>query len=267
MSIKAFALTAAAISAAVCASPAQAQSDYTDVAYNTFWSGTLQFTQTADAESALEVVGITYAATPGGGSVQTGTYNPATATGQTTWLQLLTGSTYPSSPTETVTAANASITYSRKGQSVTVKNFELNTQQGTVYADIYSSEGSFMHQSWLVAGDLSGTTGDPGNIVGGHAAGGYTNLVLDGYNPFRDATGALGIFNRGLGLSGPTVNWLGGVSFANVSYSADYLIGFYWPWELPPKASLVPEPSTYALMAAGFACLSMVVRRRKPRAA
>lgn len=264
MNIKTTPMAAVAFSAAIYAPFAHAQSDYTDIPYNTFWSGILQVTQTADAEEVLSLAGITYAVTPGGGSVQTSTYNTATGTGQTTWAQLLSDSAYSGGAVQTVTASSAAITYTRSGQSVTLKNFELDTQLGTVYADIYAREGSFLHQRWLVQDASSGTVGQPGAKPGNHSEGGYTGLVLDGnfgYNSYP--SGTAGILSRGLGLTGAFKNVLAGVGFANVSYSADYLNGFYWPWELPPKASLVPEPSTYGLMAFGFASLMLVARRKR----
>ncbi|WP_374605659.1 PEP-CTERM sorting domain-containing protein, partial [Niveibacterium sp.] len=151
--------------------------------------------------------------------------------------------------------------FSPYSRQVQIKNLELDLAHTTVYADIYTMEGTFLHQTFLVAGTstdhldtkLTGSLDLGASPIGSdgylHASGVLANMYLDGtWDPVtKVSTGSLGIINRGLSFIGLWGGAFMDAPFADVSFDVRFA---------------VPEPSTYALMVCGFASLALVARRK-----
>ncbi len=269
---------AIAVIAAVLHTPA-AQAycavDYGFTCVRQFDSGTLTLTQTDDIESVLDLMGISVKATPGSSTVQTlSDISMESGYAHSVLTQAVTSSIFstgPAASVQSVKAGKAGIEYERQGHVVDIKNLVLDLTNGTVYADLYTQQGNFLNQRLLVSTADSVRTAHTGEFVvrspNDQSAGGYSKLLLDGsYDATtKTGTGALGIIAQGLGVTGVSLTAFRSFAFADVSYSTEYRWvytgGPYWPPVDP--APQVPEPSTYALMAAGLACMETLRRRQQ----
>jgi hypothetical protein len=245
--------------------------DYGFTCVRQFDSGTLALTQTEDAEAVLELLSITVKSTPGSSTVRTLSDLP-TEFGytRTVLTQAVTSSALSTGAVESVQSVKsgqAGIEYERLGHVVDIKNLVLDLTQGAVYADLYTQQGKFLNQRLLVSTADSTRSAHTGelNVYTDQSKGGYSKLLLDGsYDTATNTgTGALAIIAQGLGVTGTSPTAFRNLAFADVSYSTayswTYIGGPYWPPSDP--APQVPEPTTYALMAAGLACMEMLRRR------
>lgn len=279
MHIRSGTFAMAALAAVLHAPVAQAicPIEYVSKCVRQLGSGTLTLTQTDDTEAVLDLMGITVQSTPGSSTVRTRTdiswesgYAHSVLTQTVTSSPLSTGAVQS---VQSVKSGQAGIEYVRPGYVVDIKNLVLDLTQGAVYADLYTQQGNFLNQRLLVSTADSVRTAHTGDLFFAYpdflSTGGYSNLLLDGsYDTTTNTgTGALAIIARGLGLTGISPSAFRNLAFADVSYSTayswTYTGGPYWPPSDPSPQ--VPEPSTYALMAAGLACLEMLRRQQRLR--
>lgn len=135
--------------------------------------------------------------------------------------------------------------------TVGIKNLVLDISNATVYADIYTLQGTYLHQLFLMPSASTTTVGAPSSPDWNQywqVNGGFTDLQLDATveATTKVQTGSLGIINRGLGITGVSISVMKAVPFANVNLTT----------------APVPEPLTYPLMALGLVSAVAVARRR-----
>lgn len=233
------------------------------LAQNTFIDGTISVLDTGDTAMVWDLLGITYGLPATSTTVRTTQLDDLYSGLDTSIFKQPVSSANASAGALTAaTAANSAFTMSRTSytgpHTLTISNLSFDLGQRTVYADINTEQGSFLHQAWLVPFDASygatGSTGSPTLVLGAdgymHATGSLTKLVLAGtWNyPKKIAGGTLDIINKGLNITSVSQGAIYGVPYADVVYDLRFA---------------VPEPSTYALMIAGMACLGLAARRRK----
>lgn len=152
--------------------------------------------------------------------------------------------------------------------AITIKNLSLDIGNATVYADIYTAQGSYLHQSYLVpitTGSVANSffeNSTPSDVPDHdglfHTSGGGFGWKLGGTWDAQTgvATGALAIISTAAmptpKSQGAIASQLNGLRYADVFFFATY-------------APAVPEPSTYALMLAGVVCLGASARRCRTR--
>ena len=228
-----------------------------------FVDGSTSLTLSQDILSVYDLLGVSTVALAGSTStVTTGSvagdqgYLPVTVS------QPTTSTTISGSNLQTGAAAGSGIQEVRGSNTVTIKNFNLDVANNVLYADIYTKNGTYMNQKFLVAGADTAIVGSPKTISSTLGADGYyhstgtlTNLILDGtWNATtKTATGALAILANGLGVTGVSVGAAYNVHIGDLQSDTRFSSG----------TPAVPEPSTYALMGLGLAAAGFIARRRK----
>lgn len=264
MATKMAAFAATALCAVLPAAHAQSYTCepncYQDWPLHLFTAGSIVLTETEDQAGAWDLLGVSAHAPAGSGTTLTQTLvNPPDAGyPRSSWSQPITASAFTDAAVQAVWAGTTGIEYTQGSNTVTIKNLKLDTSSGSVYADLFTADGSFLNQPFLVQGPTTEVTGHPGAFdsnVHQQSVGGYSGLILSGSfdTASQTAAGTLGILSRGLGLRGQSPGLLNSISFADVSYSANYVDGFFDLSKPLPGIPSVPEPTTVALLAAGFA--------------
>jgi hypothetical protein len=235
-------------------------STHTVLAQNTFIDGSITVLDTGDTATVWDLLGITYGLPATSTTVRTTQLDDLYSGYDTSiFKQPVSSANASAGALTTATSANSAFTMSRVINAIkhtlTISNLSLDLGQRTVYADITTEQGSFLHQAWLVPLDTSygttGSTGSPTLVLGAdgylHATGSLTKLTIAGtWNyPKKIAGGTLDIIDKGLNIAGVSQGAIYGVPYAEVAYDVRFA---------------VPEPSTYALMAAGMACLGLTTR-------
>ncbi len=230
------------------------------LAQPTFVDGSLYVVDTPDTAAIWDLLNVTYGLS-GSATVRTTHYNGEYGYDVSTFAQPATSATASAGALATVSAAGSGFTMSRTSytgpHTLTISNLSLDLAQRTVYADITTEQGSYLHQAWLVPIDTpyvsTGSVGSPTLVMVEdgylHATGSITNLTLAGTwdYPKKIAGGTLDIIDKGLNITSVSQGAIYGVPYASITYDLRFA---------------VPEPSTYALMACGLACLALIARRR-----
>ncbi|WP_374605660.1 PEP-CTERM sorting domain-containing protein [Niveibacterium sp.] len=230
----------------------------------TFVDGTLTVKQNSDMYGFLYVIGTNTEAHAGSATARTTIHDDSSDWDLPVLSQPLTSVASSGNSLASVQATNSGFDLARHVSTgyfrVSIQNLEFDLAHATVFADIYTREGAYLHQLLLVPhGIYSATLGTPdeiSNTVGAdgyfHATGGFTDLRLTTDWDTNDANldhGSRGIISRGLGFNATSsvALMLGNTEFAEVSFDARFA---------------VPEPSTYALFACGLICLGIAARRK-----
>lgn len=274
MSVNKLASAAAWFAAAFSFSPA-AQAQYCDqglcgfdYAASLFISGNLTVHETASAASVWDLWGVSSHALAGSHTTQSLDATQPDVSPASIWSQPLAASQFDSTGVQGLWAGNAGWVYTRGQYSVTVQNLFIDPRENTLYADLVTASGTYLHQAFLTSGPYTTSSGT-GNAFDSQDQihGSATAMVLAGTydsKTYAPLSGAVAILAQGLGVSGRFAAAMPDVPIADVSFSAQYAHGFFDLSQGPlPGTPSVPEPSTYALMASGLVCLGIAARRRR----
>ncbi|WP_374593863.1 PEP-CTERM sorting domain-containing protein [Aquabacterium sp.] len=243
-----------ALAVAAAASPAWAAQTFNGSL------GNLNIDLTADGTSVLDTMGVTSEALPG--TTTTVATTAVTNSDGSTSNYLSFGNTATS-----VTAQDAAIQSVQAGSSgvvlargttdrtVTLSNFDFDPTNVVLYADMATTQGTYLHEKFLVASSDTTASGNPATLstdgVNHYTAeGSFSAMTLAGTWDGSSGTGALDILRRGWNVPTVLVSTIANVQFASVSTQL---------------AVATPEPSTYALVGLGLGLVAAgaVARRRR----
>ncbi|RZI80872.1 MAG: PEP-CTERM sorting domain-containing protein [Rubrivivax sp.] len=151
----------------------------------------------------------------------------------------------------------------QQSNSIFMANFDVNLAESTIYADLYTRNNtagtiqSFGKQAIFTATEPGGVTGGTGGVIvvdgiTGNTVNGHADGALNG--PLRMTASTANTVLSGLGLStsatDPVAVLVRTANWGNTAASGNF-------------TAPVPEPTTYAMIIAGLACVGAMSRRRK----